>query len=298
MRKTFYLFFISFVAMGYQDYSKVVKQLLEIHKQYPHMTEPVSLGPNDQGTEIIGLKIESPNSYEKKDIKLVVATHHGDEVDAAPLTLKFTHRLLETLDSSVLRRVIDLQDSIYYVFPVLNISGHETVNRREIDASGRWHDPNRDYPDPCISAPFFKLRSIRNLANFVDEKRPSSAITIHGYFGSFTYPWGFFTQDDHTPDHDRFVKDASYATEVNGYRIGTHKEVLYAATGSFEDWAYYTYGTWTMLVEMEQSVDYEADAEMMLRYFSVAPKTRSRDHDHYGSCIKMNAREAFLRSRP
>ncbi len=279
-------------------YDEIVERLRSINAQYPTMSQIVSLGTNDQGTEILGLRIEAPfTSSDQKVNKLLVGTHHGNEVDAAPLTVEYASTLLEIFENGDNLFSLSLKDSVFYVFPVLNISGYDRRRREEQDAKGRWHDPNRDYPDVCTEHSYFKLKSIKNLAGFVAEKDIVSAVTVHGYIGTFTFPFGFYTEDDQSPDHNLFVDATTYAVEANGYSVGTHKAVIYPAVGTFEDWAYLQYGVWVALLEMSRGAVYSQDVNALLRYFSVVPRERSSDHSFSGDCIRDQSRQSTM-SRP
>ena len=228
----------------------------------------------------------------------MVGTHHGNERDAAPLSVAFAREVLQTLAKGQGAREGSLANGVYYVFPVLNISGHNRNHRLEMDGSGLWHDPNRDYPDACVDNKYFKLRSTSLIAEFIQRQNIVSAVTIHGYIGTFTYPWGFYTENPETPDHDIYHKLLTYAAEANHYRIGNHKDVIYPATGSFEDWAYHDHGVWVALLEMKYNLDYGADVESLIRFFMAAPREKSLDHAHYGQCSQETIFRHFNRGRP
>lgn len=267
-----------------KPYDDILRKLQDLKSKYPNLTEWVSLGTNDQGREIRGLRIELPSSFQKTP-QLVVGTHHGNEVDAAPLAVAFAEKLLSILENRSGQYYNDLRDDVFYVFPVLNISGYDRRNRRERGAGGAWLDPNRDYPDACANKQDFQLKSVRNLSRFVFDKNIIGAVTIHGYVGTFTFPWGFYTSDSKSPDHQNFLSYTRYAVQANNYRVGTHKDVIYPASGSFEDWAYLEYGVWVALLEMSRRANYDKDVEALIRYFTVIPSSRSGYHNHDGSCF-------------
>ena len=269
-------------------YDAIVKQMQDLAVANPHVAQVVTLGPNDQGIKILGLRIERPETFDGEKAKhLLVGTHHGNEEDAAPLSLAFATELVNIFTGGKSLYKDHLANRIYYVFPVLNIFGYNQNSREEKDAAGQWHDPNRDYPDPCIDNRYFKLRSTALIAQFIDTQKIVSAVTIHGYVGTFTYPWGFYTEDPETPDHHFYHALLSYSVEVNNYRIGTHKDVIYPASGTFEDWAYHDHGVWVALLEVSWNPDYEADVELLMRFFVAVPQTRSSDHAHYGQCSEI-----------
>ncbi len=277
-------------------YDNILAELRSLQSKYPHLATMISMGANDQGVDILGLKIER-GLTQNKTPKLVVGTHHGNETDAAPLSVSFARELLKILDSGDSQYFSDLKSDVFYVFPVLNISGYDRRSRREKDSQGRWLDPNRDYPDACAKKADFQLKSVRNLSRFIYDYNIVGAITVHGYVGTLTFPWGFYTDDTHSPDHEEFMNFTRYAVQANNYRVGTHKDVIYPASGSFEDWAYLEQGVWVALLEMKRRPDYSKDVEAMLRYFSVIPKERSFYHDHDGNCVKREGGRSEM-SRP
>ena len=292
-----FLFIFAFLAsfargrVFVTPYEKIVERMKNLRSHYPHLLELVSLGANDQGIEVMGLRIERPEARRGKVSQLLVGTHHGDERGTSFLSLAFAERILGTFDragflSASPRDVI--QNHIYYIFPVLNISGYNRNSRRERDGSGRWHDSNRDYPDPCKDHKFFKLKSTALLASFIEKRDIVSAVTIHAYGGTFTYPWGFHTEDPQTPDNDLYHALLTYAAQVNGYRVGNHKDVIYPASGSFEDWVYYEHGVWVALLEMRSRLHYLRDVESLIRFFAGTPERRSSNHKHYGQCSEVS----------
>ena len=299
LREAFLFFLLSFChgvsfAVGWESYGDVLQQMKIIKARHPALVEIVSLGENDQGDSIEGLRIQDPQLTDREEIpNLLVGTHHGDERDAAPLSLAFAERVLKILsnhESEAMSWGGRFRRGSYYVFPVLNISGYNHKFRGEQNAQGLWLDSNRDYPDACAKeAPSFRLRSTTLLTEFIDTHQIVSTVSIHGYrhLGAFTYPWGFFTEDPTPPDRDIYHALLTYAAKANHYPVGTHKELVYAASGTFEDWAYHAHGVWTALLEMKYRPDYDADVEALLRFFQGAPEQRSRDHAHYGQCSSL-----------
>lgn len=263
-------------------YDNIVDQLEDLQRRYSTFAQMVTMGRNDQGTPIRGLRIEVPNSGDKTN-QLVVGTHHGNEHDAAPMSVAFAEEVLNTFETRG-EYYAELKDDVFFVFPVLNISGYDTRRRTEKSSTGRWLDPNRDYPDACAQKDDFQLKSTTSLSRFVYDNDIVGSITVHGYVGTFTFPWGFYTEDTHSPDHNHFMDITKYAVEANGYRVGTHKDVIYPASGSYEDWAYLEHGVWVALLEMKRFPNYDKDVEAMMRFFTAVPDQRSNYHNHDGAC--------------
>jgi hypothetical protein len=225
----------------------------------------------------------------------VVGAHHGNETLSVTLALRFANDLLAQLQDVNAPHHASLAPHIYYVFPVLNISGYNANRREESYRNGGTLDSNRDYPDPCGSDTPFQLKSTKLISEFIDSENIIGAVTIHGYYGSFTYPWGTFTTQSHTLDHDLFRSYGLNAVVANNYTTGTHGDVIYPTVGAFEDWAYYQHGVWVMLVEMDRNANIGRDSESLLRYFSTVPTARSLQHEHTGRCRSL---PSFIIGRP
>jgi hypothetical protein len=231
------------------------------------------LGKNDQGDDILGLRIGQEGAGALPF--LVVATHHGDEGQVVDVTNAMIDDLVAAAPAN----------AVYYVIPVLNISGYNADRREESFRGGGTVDANRDYPDPCrgTDAPF-QLYSTKALADFVAAKNIVAAVTLHGYNGSLTYPWGTYTTEPLTPDNATFAPLVEQAAQVSGYQTGTHGQILYPTVGAFEDWAYYEYGVWVTLLEMSDGADPARDAKSLETYFANVPHARSAHHEHTGQC--------------
>ena len=275
---------ISVSLLGAQEKSKYDDILADINRivsSNPSYAQLIDIGPNDQGTTIYGLKIENPNYRGSKHNHLLVSVHHGNEGTTATLAIIFSEQLLAIYKNSSHSQYQALSAAVFYVIPVLNITGYNANSRTEKGADGRWYDPNRQYPDPCDRNSYFQLASTSKLADFVRAQNFAGAVTAHGYVGTFTYPWGIYTNNTHTLDHDQFDQLArNSVTGTNSYRIGTHADEIYPASGSFEDWAYSELGIWTMLLEQKYSPNNDKDSQCLLKFFSLAPGQASSQHQH------------------
>ncbi|MCO4753301.1 MAG: hypothetical protein KC478_02410 [Bacteriovoracaceae bacterium] len=267
---------LSLNSYAASNYSKAQERIGRAVKGSSFLEEFI-LGLNDQGQKIKGVKFIGKGEDKDKVSHLVVAAHHGNETKSVELALQFIDYLRTTNGK-------DFNNIDLYVIPVLNIGGYDREDRHERDSKNKSHDPNRDYPDPCIVKKNFKLKSTELLASFVRARNITGAITVHGYYGSLTYPWGIYTDNYETLDHKVFEKKAKDAVLENNYIVGTHADILYPAGGAFEDWAYFELGVWSLLVELEDTPKYADDIKMLVSSIQSFPSKRSRDHRHTGSC--------------
>lgn len=269
-----YLLVVGFFlqAQGETPYQKVLKTLDRLHSLAPQRTKIFDLGKNDQGKTIFGMSVYPPKKREGEFAEaLVVAAHHGNEQGSVDVALTILKRLIENNSSKI-------QNKIIHVVPVLNISGFNNGMRQEkSEILKTTLDPNRDYPDTCApQKKSFQLRSTALLAQFMSaRKRISSAVTIHGYIGTFTFPWGNYLKNTESKDHQFYEELLSFSAKENGYRIGTHADVIYPAEGAFEDWTYSQWGIWTSLLELDNNYDRDRDSSAVIKYIYYSPNLRS-----------------------
>lgn len=204
-------------------YDLIKSDMAYIARINPNVVSRIVIGINDQGLEIEGLRIGPANATVHH---LVVGAHHGNEQKSTDVAMAFIN---EVVNAKKVSAGLDrkLADTAFHVIPVLNISGYNAGQRQERDANGRSFDPNRDYPDPCGNDSTFNLNSTDALSKYLIAENIIGAVTIHGYIGTFTFPWGTYTNQTETPDHDIFREVTAEATTVNRYRTGTHADVIY-----------------------------------------------------------------------
>ncbi len=274
-------------------YDDMLAKMNKLANTYPNYVQIIDIGQNDQGNTIYGMKVENTQCSTEgtKVPQLLVGCHHGNEklsADVCPIFVEKTVKKMMDKNSSEYKA---LSRSVFYVIPVLNIGGYNSNSRTEKNKAGKSFDPNRDYPDPCAQNTHFQLASIKNLAYFVEKFNIVGAVTAHGYIGTFTFPWGMYTSNTKTKDHSQFLSMAQQSVKANGYRIGTHADVIYPASGSFEDWAYHTYGVWCMLLEHKSGANLDKDADCLVAYFCVVPDVKSKDHAHPANNCNRDATE-------
>lgn len=278
-------------------YDQIVSKMQRLEASHPELVSRFELGHNDQRQTIWGWRFENTSApvNETKSKLLVVGVHHGNEEQSASVATRFADDLISEMSGSKGSSFASLSNRIIYVIPVLNIGGYNSSRREEYTAANRSTDPNRDYPDPCTDDQSYKLSSTRALSDFVKSEGIIGAVTIHGYIGTFTYPWGTFTDTPRTLDDAAYRKLAALGAAQNGYKTGTHGQAIYPTAGAFEDWAYYELGVWTMLLEIRRGADVGRDSKAMLAYFANVPNQRSFNNAHVGQCTRTGG---FIKARP
>lgn len=260
-----------------RNYAEVKSTLQRIATQYAANVALIDIGMSDNGEIIKGLKIGSG------PIKnLVVGTHHGNEYGSTEVAMATAESFAQT----------PVQGQTIYVIPVLNTRGFDSRSRYESNKNG-MHDPNRDYPGPCGTEGPFNLKSTAALAKFIDQENIISLATLHTFYPAVVYPWGLSSRDLDTPYKSTFQKLALDATVESKYETGNSTEVIYAADGTFEDYAFWKHGIWSMLFELGFSHSpSEAAVRTMIetnvpgirRMLENAPVTRAVDHEFRGTC--------------
>lgn len=274
-------------APSASNYDSVVNTLNQIAAQNPAQVQVITIGVNDQGTPIKGLKIGNGPTA-----SLVVGTHHGNEYGSTAVALGFAQ--------SIAVKPVDGQT--VYVVPVLNVTGYNKNNRYESNLQTSV-DANRDYPSPCKTDKAFRLKSTQALATFLDDKNVQISATLHTYWPAVVYPWGISTNDLSTPYDNTYKQLVADATRESHYQTGNNTEVLYAADGTFEDYAYAKHGIWSLLFELGFSHNPDSTAIKNMvdvntpglrRFLENSPKVRVTAHDFTGRCDRQAIQRVLL----
>lgn len=269
------------------NYQTVTQKLAQYQASNPTQVEQIVIGINNQGEEIKGLKIGNGPTP-----ALVVATHHGNEYGSTAVALGVAESFSQN----------PLPNHTVYLIPVLNISGYNKGSRYE-NGAGQTVDSNRDYPSPCKTGQNFLLRSTDALARFIDEKNIVVSATLHTHWPAVLYPWGISTNDLATPHDEEFIKLSRNAVVESGYQYGNSTELLYAADGTFEDYAYWKHGVWSLLFELGFSHYPDSTAIQTMvrvnvpgirRFIETAPTIRANDHGFKGQCDQSRIKRIFL----
>jgi hypothetical protein len=274
------------VCLSAAEYDRILSEINALANANPQYAQIFDIGKNDQNNTIYGIRLENA-AFETETAKpnqLLMGVHHGNERHSGYLCTKAAQKLVDIMKNPNHPNYKAVSGVVMYVVPVLNISGFNANRRTEQDRGGRYLDSNRDYPDPCGGNAYFQLLSTQNIANFVERYNIVSAITVHGYIGTFTFPWGTYTSNTHTLDHSLYENIGRSCCQINGYRTGTHTDVIYPTVGAFEDWAYHKHGIWTMLLELANSPNLDRDADASVKFFTLTPAQRSGKNQHTGKC--------------
>lgn len=294
---SFFLFVVGFSLLHAAEptgrYKTIVDQLNSLHTQYPATTEVFSIGQNDDGVEIYAMRVSTtPKEMDPKKVgEIVVSTHHGNELKAPEFTMHFLAALLKRYHSPELYQG-NLGNQEWTVLPVLNISGYNEATYGWPDKKGRNErgvDSNRDYPGPCFNHLTPRLKSVRALMDLLEKRPFAGSVTVHGYAGAMTYPWGVDVGNSQTKDHNAFQQITAKAAQLNGYKVGTSTDIVYPVDGAYEDYAYWKHGIWSLLVELERGIGetgFQQTSDAMAYYFNQLDSTPSIQNQLTSSCMR------------
>lgn len=260
-----------------RTYQDVVKGLNELAKSHPETVQVFTLGYSNEGIAIQGVHIGHGPLH-----NLVVATHHGNELASTEVALAFATSVAEN----------PIPGQRISVVPVLNINGYTQRSRYE-KINGEKINLNRDYPGPCGSEGPFISTSTKAMADFLAAENIVTAATLHTYKPAVVYPWGISTKDVDTLETPTFIGLAKAATIESHYEIGYSTTVMFPADGTFEDYAFWKHGIYSLLFEIGE-VNVPAPDVLVktihdnvagLRaMFSISPVARAAQHDFTGQC--------------
>lgn len=265
-----------------KKYADIVQVLENIANKNNQHVELFELGTADDGTKIQGVRIGNGDVH-----NLVVGTHHGNEYGATEVAQAFAEALAEN----------PIEGQTIHVIPVLNTNGYDRRSRREM-AKGRTFDPNRDYPGPCGTQGPWNLKSTKALADYISHFPIINSATLHTFTPAVLYPWGISTHDVDTGYTDIFREIGLAATYLSGYKVANSTLELYPADGTFEDYAYWAHGIWSMLFEMGASHSpTDGAVEELIRVnvpglrnmFLNAPTVRAPNYEFTGECNGLSA---------
>lgn len=260
-----------------RTYQDVTNVLHSIALKYPKTTQVINIGMSDSGVAIEGLQIGQGDVH-----NLLVATHHGNEYGSTELALGFADSMAQA----------PIPGQTMFVIPVLNVDGYNNRNRYE-RVNGRNIDPNRNYPGPCGTEGPFTLKSTSALAKFIDAQNIVASSTIHTYWPAVVYPWGISTHDVDTPYTSKYTELVQAATSVSHYQAGNNTQIIYPADGTFEDYAYWQHGIWSLLFEVGNSHNpntsdikklVDVNVPGLRKFYEIAPTTRAPKHSFDGQC--------------
>lgn len=97
----------------------------------------------------------------------------------------------------------------------------------------------------------FRDRRGESTSDAAPADTTGTIMTYHSYAGMILYPWDNINSA--APNKDKLAELAGKMAAFNGYQTGSPPEVLYAASGGFDDFAYGELGVATFTTELGPS---------------------------------------------
>ncbi len=271
---------------GYLDYANMTSKLKELAEENPTLIHLEPLGTTWEGRTIWAVKIsDNVMSDEDEPEVLIMGGHHGNELPAVEIPMKFIEFLADSYGKNLtVTRLVDSRE--IWVIPMVNPDGHEysleghewRKNRRPIDLDGdgtidgigvdinrnygyRWgqetdrdatsHDPtSRIY---CGPAPFSENETLA-VKKLVDAHNFTVSMSFHTYGQIIYYPWGN-AEDENGSGQDVLSAMADEMGRLSGYTPMEGRDA-YPTTGDSDDWLFANKTCYPFTIEM--GTDYVA----------------------------------------
>jgi len=270
---------------NYQRLANIFTFLAAIQSQYPSISAVETIGKTYEGRDLRIIKIGVNQAANTKPIVFLECGIHAREWISPSTCLFFAQSLVQGYESGNADIVALLQKYDFYILPSLNADGYEFCHTntrlwrktRKPYGSCYGADPNRNFgyqwggegasANECSetfrgSAPFSEPET-KAVSDYVLNRkaRVKSYLCVHSYGQYWLYPWGWTSAL--TPDNAALNRLAnvgvSALTAVSNtkYTIGTSTNVLYAAAGGGDDWAYGSAGVkYSYTVELRDTGSY------------------------------------------
>ncbi|CAG2163160.1 unnamed protein product, partial [Oppiella nova] len=253
----------------YQRLDKIHAFLDAIAAQYPSIAGVETIGTSYEKRNLKIIRIGVNQAAKTKPIIFLEGGIHAREWISSATNQFFAQELVQRSESDA--DVKDLLNTFdFYILPVLNADGYEythTDNRmwrktRQPNGLCYGTDPNRNFAyqwggevslkqigyqlgaETYRGPKAFSEPETKAVSDFVLSKgtKVKAYLAVHSYGQYWLYPWGYtsaLTKDDAALNRVAKVATTALAQKYNTkYTIGTSTNVLYAAAGGADDWAY------------------------------------------------------------
>lgn len=277
---------------NYRNYTQILAFMNELAAKYEWLYV-VSVGQTTQGRTIYGVELNGgPDRVGKpKDGNMPTiyfqGMQHAREWIAPTTVLYILYNLAENYTTNpTVQRLID---NINWVFvPVVNIDGYEYTisndrlwrkNRRNPPSGSTCYgvDTNRNWPsywnrggsssNPCsetyMGSSAASEVEVQSIMNYFSKNVTNVAVSTdyHSYSQLYITPWAWTTASprdlSNMTDLGKRYAAAVKATYGATYDVGSTAQILYVASGSFNDWQYDQFGiVYTQCIELRDTGRY------------------------------------------
>uniref|UniRef100_A0A1A9WD12 Peptidase M14 domain-containing protein n=1 Tax=Glossina brevipalpis TaxID=37001 RepID=A0A1A9WD12_9MUSC len=248
---------------SFQRFEAINGYLEDLAKAFPDRVSVKTIGKSYENRDMKAITITDGQTSNKKKAILIDGGIHAREWIAPAAVLYIIHQLVENFEKNSNL----LKDYDWIILPVVNPDGYEYTHtnsrmwrktRRPIDNNCYGTDGNRNFDfhwgevgaSGVSCADTFKgptafsepeTRALRDLMHTLSG-RAKMYLTLHSYGSYLLYPWGWTSDLPETwKEIDEVAQAGAEAIKKatgNKYTVGSSTNVLYAAAGGSDDYAY------------------------------------------------------------
>jgi len=272
---------------GYMTYTQMVGKLQALAQQYPQLVTLEDVGdthlkrsgqaPNH---DIWAVSLTNKQISGHKPTLMLTAGVHARELAPVELVMKLAEELASKYGQDPqITQLMDTREVV--LLPMVNVDGRVEVEKgdswkrknmntsrgdgvdlnRNFDA--RWNYEGLDVPSSWkrgLTDPRGQTYSGTSAAseietqvvqNMYKRKRINASMDIHAYGEMFFWPLGF--QREPIPEVNQYRTIFQNTFARNRYQGGTSLELLYATSGTTDDYGYVRHGAFSMGLEVGKS---------------------------------------------
>lgn len=266
---------------GYMTYSQMLEKLQNMAKQYPSLVTLEDVGDTflkAQGKnnhEIWSISITNKQLRGQKPTVMYTAGVHARELAPVELTMKLAEELTSKYGKD--QQITDLVNNReIIILPMVNVDGRVMVeqgntwqrkNANGVDVNrnfdSHWNYQGLNVPSSWtngLTSPSSETYSGKAPASepetqavqgMYTRKKINMSMDIHAYGEMFFWPLGY--SDQPIPEVPFYKNLFANSFKKIGYEGGTSLELLYATTGTTDDYGYVKHKAFSMGLEVGQS---------------------------------------------
>lgn len=228
----------------YHTQGEINDYLVAKSEQYPDLVETRTLGKSRLGRDI-NYAIIKPRDHRQRKAIFLNGTHHGNEKSSTEAVIGVMDYLLANQNKPNVRDL--LNTFTFYILPLINPDGHAANSRTD----SRGLDINRDYSYPLRRSEYsFLTESSQLVRTLMEQVKFRAAIAYHAGMEAILWP-ACYTGSP--PTHLALFRTLSKRTaEAMGFDRYLQSYQDYPSEGEFIDFAYSTYGTLAITMEVSE----------------------------------------------
>ena len=240
---------------SYPTFGEMEAWLLGLESAYPGLVDVFSIGQSTNGRDLWVAKVSDNAGVEEAEPEFkYIGTMHGNETLCVPLLLNLIEHLLMNYGSDPeITALVDNRE--IFIMPLMNPDGYVSGSR--YNAQGR--DLNRDFPDfieDPVNTPDGRGTETQLMMLWQETRHFVLSANFHTGARVVNYPWD--STWAYNPDDTVFYNMAlGYAMRnepmynSTSFEDGVTRGVeWYMTHGSMQDWNYYWYADYDVIIEL------------------------------------------------